>query len=140
MTKKYFFTIITIVAFVIGVCVFSYIRTKTIQLTRQLGSDEIKLSGTITAVDNGCAHDDICKIRVGSYWIITDLGGDPNTEMIQKRGRQGTIVLADGTSRKGAIEELSSTGKHVEIFARVLDGNTLTLYGSPQYYIKFLYR
>lgn len=97
--------------------------------------DEVTISGGIADNDTGCYHDGVCKVRVDDYWIITDLGGDPSPEMVIQRGPRGHIIYTNGTISGNVGDNV--IGKHVEVFARVIDGNTLSLYGKKDYYIRF---
>ena len=100
-----------------------------------VNKNEITISGSIVDNDTSCYHDGVCKVKVDNYWIITDLGGDPNPEMSKQRGPRGSIISFDGTKTGNVGNDV--VGKQVEVFAKILDGNTLTLYGNKNYYIRF---
>lgn len=97
---------------------------------------EVRLKGVITENDNGCNRDGVCKVKVSGKWVITNLGGDPTPEMAKARGPKGKIILADGTVA-GTVGT-SPVGKQVEVYGKIIDSSTVTLYGSPAYYLKFL--
>ena len=116
--------------------------TKQGSLTKQnptansnLSQNEVTISGNIVDNDTSCSHDGVCKVKIDNYWIITDLGGDPSPEMIEQRGPRGRIINTDETTTGNIGNNV--TGKQVEVFAKVIDGSTLTLYGKKDYYIKF---
>ena len=97
------------------------------------GVKEVKLTGTITAIDDSCNHDGVCKVKVDMFWITTDLGGDPSPQMATSRGPKGSILQPDGS-----ITHVSNNllGMQVEVFAQVLDDFSLSLYGNSEYYLK----
>jgi hypothetical protein len=100
-----------------------------------VNKNEITISGSIVDNDTSCYHDGVCKVKVDNYWIIIDLGGDPNPEMEKQRGPHGSIISFNGTKTGNIGNDV--VGKQVEVFAKILDENTLTLYGSKKYYIRF---
>lgn len=104
----------------------------TPSVTIALTQEELTLTATITAVDNACSHDGVCKVKVGNYWVITNLGGDPSPEVIKERGAHGMITV-NGV-RTGAVSS-DMVGKTATVFAKVVGSSTLTLYGSSEYYL-----
>lgn len=100
-----------------------------------VNKNEMTISGSIVDNDTSCHNDGVCKVKVDNNWIITDLGGDPNPEMIMQRGPHGSIISFDGKKTGNVGNDV--VGKQVEVFAKRIDGNTLTLYGNKNYYIRF---
>jgi hypothetical protein len=100
----------------------------------QVAESEVKLTGTITEIDDSCNHDGVCKVKIDEYWIITELGGDPTPEMAKSRGSKGTITDPDG-SLTGNVG-IDAVGQQAEVYAKVVNDTTLTLYGKAEYYLK----
>ena len=140
--KKGSTLIITLIVFLILVGGTYFWITQQGNLTKQnktfnpnINQDEVTISGSVLDNDRSCSYDGVCKVKVDDYWVITDLGGDPSPEMEKQRGPRGRITTADGKTIRGIGNNMS--GKQVEVFAKVIDSNTLTLYGKRDYYIKF---
>ncbi len=94
----------------------------TFTLQDIVGSDGlplIALTGTITALDNGCWSDGICKVEINNkIWIIYNIGRNINHELM------------------GTTEGQLTVGGKVEIKAKKVDANNYTLVGDKGYYIK----
>lgn len=143
--RKGFSSVIVFVAMVIvvvGGFLLTTQNTKDLPSTQEFETliveeDDVSYTGTVLEKDTSCYHDGICKVRVGEYWIITDLGGDPNKEMIAQRGSRGKMFLSDGTLT-GNLGGDEIVGKKAKVFAKKISDNELTLYGSGEYYIKLL--
>jgi hypothetical protein len=100
--------------------------------TPGVSQDEMTLSGRVVDVDTSCQYDGVCKVKVDNYWIITTMGGDLSPEMLEKLGPRGSIIGAGGETIGNHL-----IGKEVEVFAKVIDATTLTLYGKKEYYIRY---
>ena len=100
----------------------------------QLAEKEVRLTGTIAEIDESCNHDGVCKVKVDTYWITTDLGGDPDPEIAASRGPKGSIFKPDGSIANTVGSDL--LGMQVDVFARVQNDLSLSLYGKPEYYLK----
>jgi hypothetical protein len=107
-------------------------QTETQNQMQAQTQEEMTLTGVISAVDTGCSHDAVCKVKIGNYWVITNLGGDPTAEMTRARGPHGTMTV-NGV-RTGAVSS-DMVGKTATVFAKLVGNNTLTLYGSATYYL-----
>lgn len=105
--------------------------------SKHSNTNKSHFTGDISEIDTGCAHDGVCKVKVNGLWIITDLGGDPTPEMEKERGNKGKIFQTDATLI-GNIMGDQYIGRKVEVFATVIDEDTLSLYGDGENYIKFL--
>lgn len=96
---------------------------------------EVTLTGTVKAIDDSCNHDGVCKVKVDMFWITTDLGGDPAPQMVISRGPKGRILQLDGSIINVSKDLLDM---QVEVFAKVLDDSSLSLYGNSEYYLKII--
>ncbi len=124
--------VIMLLFFIKGSNYNSYISFTNIP---NIQDDETFLTARITDYDDSCFHDGVCKLKVINYWIITDLGGDPTIKMVQSRGIRGRLINEKGLVVGNFGSDVIN--KQVEVFAKVVDDSTLTLYGSGNYYIKF---
>lgn len=100
--------------------------TSTPNVKRVSESKTLKLTGKITAINNGCQVDGICSITIGGKEIITNKGDGETQEL------HGNII---GSEKYSDSEKI---GKTVEVYAQIINEKTLTLYGSPDYFIKYL--
>jgi hypothetical protein len=119
----------------------------------------VKFTGVVAEIDTSCEHDGVCRTKVDNKWVITDLGGDPNPEMERARGPKGKIIDENG-SVSGTVG-IDAVGKVVEVYAKpitetgqpiqkdppilregetatVMDPFQFSLYGNPDFYIRFL--
>jgi len=94
-------------------------------------------TGSISEIDSSCAHDGVCKVLIDGRWVVVDLGGDPTPEMEKERGPRGRIFKKDGTLI-GNILGNQFLGSKVEVNAKQIDEDNLTLYGNSEFYIKFI--
>lgn len=85
--------------------------------------NEVTFTGTLEEVNTGCFVDAECYIMVDGKHVTAIRGWSQEIA--------GTIIGVDGF---GDLE--SKKGEQIEVYARVLDDGTYTLYGSSDYYIK----
>lgn len=105
--------------------------------SRVKNSPSLTINDTVRELDTSCSSDGVCKVKVGNYWIITDLGGDPSSEMSKERGFRGKIYNVDG-STTGNLMDKKIIGQKAEVKAKKIGDDQLTLYGDQDYYIKLL--
>ena len=96
--------------------------------------ESLRLTGVIKDIDDSCNHDEVCRIKVDNIWIVTNLGGDPSSEMVEQRGATGKIFLVDGQEAFSIPKDY--VNKKVDVYVRKIDETTATLYGTSEYYIK----
>ncbi len=89
---------------------------------------EIKMVGKITATYDGCSYDDSCHLTVNGKIIFVGGGLTPNSAIVPKGQLIGYTI---GSSSR-------YIGKKVEVYAKVLKDNFLTIDGSKDYYVKML--
>ncbi len=108
-----------------------YFRAKDNTSATIQNSGEKRFTGTITEVNTGCWSDGTCSLRVDNTWIITEYGGlTPNGPTLP----EGKLI---GFSFRNDVH--TYIGRMVEVYAKDMsDGKTLTIYGSPNYYVKLL--
>jgi len=115
--------------------------------------------GQVTAIDDACNRDGICRIAVNNVWIITELGGDVLPEASKARGARGRIIDSKGVVVGALAKDM--VGKTVWVYVTPIteDGKPITtnlkvvrdgvtaaktypdgfsLYGNPNFYISFL--
>lgn len=91
----------------------------------------VKFEGTITDVNNSCWNDGICSVEVDEKWWIPIVKG-------------GLMPPGDEPEIKGQVEgvvfnkESESIGKKVEINAKKINEESLTIFGSEEYYIRVI--
>lgn len=109
--------------------IIPYTEKETVENNTELNL--VKLEGTVTDIHNGCWSDGICSIEVdGKWWIPIIKGGlmppDSKPEI------QGEVV--------GIVfnENNESLGKKVEVNAKKVDENYLTIFGSKDYYVRVI--
>lgn len=92
---------------------------------------EIKYIGTINEFNNGCWSDGNCSVRVDDKWIITVHGG-LRPPGVSEEPRGELIGLNHSKDTQNYV------GKKVEVYAKILKDNSLTIYGNQDYYVKVL--
>lgn len=127
--KKYILLVIFGLIF-LGGLIFTFSR-------RDNNRSSLSFIGTVEELDTSCSFDGVCKVKVGNYWIITDLGGDPSPKMSKERGPRGMIYKVDGSTTGNLMDE-KLIGQKVEVKAKQIGDYQLTLYGDQDYYIKLL--
>ena len=85
-------------------------------------------TGNITAIDEGCFVDGVCRIKVGRHWIITNLG-----ELSYQESHQGTLSNYHKDTSYFTEEDL---GQEVEVYVGLNKHDKLTLYGDDNYHIR----
>ncbi len=88
-----------------------------------LGTD--KFVTKLQSVDTGCFSDGECFVMVeGKHLTVID------------GRRQGVVGTIKGVESFGDLEK--HIGEFVEVYAQVIDKDTFTLYGNPDFYIKLI--
>lgn len=133
--------IILIVLFLV-ISIFSYLivspkTNKVVNNAKQETSevvtktDVVRFKGVVTNVHNGCWSDGICSIEVdGKWWVPIIMGGlRPPDSKPEIQGEVVGIVFN---------EDNESLGKKVEVYAKKIDENSLTIFGSKEYYVRVI--
>ncbi len=95
---------------------------------------EIKFIGKITDNDPSCHSDaGLCRVKVDNFWITTSPVGSFEE---QRTGPIGKVINKDGFISQNVGNIV--LGESIEVYARKIDSNHLTLSGKKSYYIKFI--
>lgn len=109
--KKYLFLILII----LGLIIVGYYFIKPIIFT-----DEVKFSGIIKSVNDGCFVDGTCSLQIDNKTVVIAEGW--NTE---PQGKFTGIKISD-----------EDIGKKVDVYAKRIVAESYTIIGDEKYYIK----
>ncbi|MCX6732715.1 MAG: hypothetical protein NTV98_04200 [Candidatus Roizmanbacteria bacterium] len=104
----------------------------TTQTVPNIAQNGVTFSGIITEIDNSCASDGICRIKVGDKWVVGLAGG------LRWPGAppeiRGELIGINFNS----LDKTKYIGKKVEVYAKKTEGDNYTIYDNKLFYIKIL--